>query len=281
MLMNAEFSFLEYTYNPAHCPETPNLLKKLGFVCRAENDKYTSVWKQNQSVIFLRNSINYNGAGVSGLGFIGNKKNLTEFEFIKDHDIDLYVTTDPAGLRILLVDENEETNLLRLGFVRRDLTKQATVNINYISGVTYNYFNDEKVEFYEKLGFRVTKTGQQYTQLTSANNRFTIVSNRTEQNQQIQNIIFEVPDIFDTTAKCVANGVKFRKFDLPEDLDYGDLTFKIYGYNCLPFGSKNSYTIENFIPNALPNTDFILRMRKQYIDITEHSLFEYYGQQIC
>lgn len=274
--MNAEFSFIEYTYNPLQCPEVPEQLRKVGFALRAENEKTTSVWKQNQSVIFLRKDENFVSSGVTGVGFNVQTDIVDQFETTRDPELSFPVAYDPAGTRILLVNDAEKINLLQLGFSKKDLTTQPTVNLQYISGITYNYFSEDTLEFYTKLGFRVTKTGEQYSQLTAANNRFTIVSNRNNQNKQIQSVIFETLDIFDTTAKCVANDIKFKDFVLPDTLDYGSLTHKIYNYNCLPYGNKKSYTIENFIPDALPNTDFILRMRRQFIDITEHLLLNYY-----
>lgn len=275
--MNAEFSFLEYTYNPKQCPETPESLRRLGFSCRADNNNSTSVWKQNYSIIFLRSNTDFNGARVTGLGFITPKNVISDLGAKKDPGLNFHVTEDPGGLRIILVDEKEETNLYKLGFVKKDSIIRPDIGISYISGITYNYFDNEKINFYSRLGFRITKSGQQYSQLTTSDNRFTIISNRDEQNKRVQNVICETTDIFSTTAKGVVNKIQFKDFNLPDNLDYGSITHKIYGYNCLPFGNQNGYTIENFIPNALPNTDMILKMRKKKFDIMECSLFEYYG----
>ena len=62
------------------------------------------------------------------------------------------------------------------------------------------------------------------------------------------------------------------------DLDFGEeLNYKIRAYNCTAIGNENSYSIEQFVPDALPGMDMIVRMRKRLHEPGRISL----GKVLC
>jgi hypothetical protein len=92
-------------------------------------------------------------------------------------------------------------------------------------------------------------------------------------------LYIDTDDLFHSIACFSISGVKEctnKDFGIPAG--FGNLAHKIVGYKCFATGNSNSYSIEKFYPSALPNTDIILRMRKQYININETLLHTYYNE---
>ena len=151
--------------------------------------------------------------------------------------------------------------------------------LNYVSGIVYNSTDARMRDFYQELGFRFTKTGDNYYTFMSANNRFSIMMDLQNNDGKVPSIICDTDDVFKTTANYVANKVPLKKFKIePAKLEFGEMNHKIVGYNCNGDGNENSYTIENLIPNAAPNLDIIFRQRKQYLNISETTLDTYYAK---
>jgi hypothetical protein len=274
--MNTDFSFIEYSYDPGKL-ETSDIyesLKKLGFTRSAEsiNGRHT-FWIQLKTILMLTEDHDIIDAGVTGIGFICDEKTIETLNPEYSESRSMYYLQDPNGLYNFLVPLNLPTDYLRIVDQKSD-----SLNIDYISGLTYTSPTVETLSHYEKLGFRVTKIGSRYHQLTSSNNRFTIMIDTDCKNSKIRNIITETFDVFTTTAKCYVVGLKTQHFDIDSgSLRFGNLNHLIYGYNCKAHGNEESYTIENFITQPVPNLDIIIRMRKQFIEISEHTLKEYYG----
>jgi len=260
-----------------------SLLTKLGFQRRAYRDEGNHVfWFQGKSLILVTQDTTISAPAITGLGFVVEEKEIALLGTELDISTAMYYCLDPQGLKNYFVPyDSEDSNVVGFGFKPIPENKEhKNIGLTSISGVTYNCCQSSLLSYYETLGFRVTKQGEHYDQLTAKNNRFTIMACLNNDNLQVQNLIFETQDTFITTALCVANKIKLKHFDINRDeLDFGKLSHLVYGYNCNASGNANSYTIENFIPDALPSIDIIFRMRKQFIDISEHTLRECYAAE--
>jgi hypothetical protein len=131
---------------------------------------------------------------------------------------------------------------------------------------------DDLLTHYGQLGFRHTKETENYTQLLTTSDRFSIYSDKRHRDRHSSLVVCDVDDVFWTTACYTANEINMQEFNTTNHLDFGALTHKIVGYNCVAEGSKTSYCISRMIPQALPGMDLVFRMRKQFLGIPEQIL---------
>lgn len=282
-MMKADFSFIEYSYNPdtSSTSSVQSHLRKLGFVMRSQHSNgKASVWNQNNAIILLRRSAEQAQPAISGIGFLAPQSLFLQLEnIVFDHDLEMWVTQDQCGTRMIFVDESKngmDTSTLQ-NYIVTDSKAYNNPGLNYFSGLIYNCVNPRMMDLYQSIGFKFTKSGDNYNTLMSANNRFSILCNKNEHDNRIKTIILDTDDVFHATSAYTLLGVGLKKFDINQsELDFGSLNHKIMGYNCLAFGNKESYSIENFIPSAAPGVDAIFRTRKQYLHITENTLEQYY-----
>jgi hypothetical protein len=218
-------------------------------------------------------------AGLSGIGFICDKDVINNVNAQLDpDDTGMYIVDNYAGLRTLLMPEQDFSDLRKSLQNIEKTTTSDEGGLTYVSGIIYNNTNARMRDFYQAIGFKFTRTGDRYFTFMSPNNRFTILMDTQNDDGKIPTIICDTNDVFITTANYVSNGVVLKKFDIPKQLEFGALNHKIKGYNCNASGNENSYTIENLIPNAAPNLDIIYRQRKQYLHISEKTLDTYYAE---
>lgn len=281
--MTADYTFLEYTYNSKHtnAKNIANCLFKMGFAERSVHiSGRASFWTQNNVIILLKQSDKVQDPKISGMGFTGNPENFySDYNPIFDADIDMWVITSDSGMRYIILDSESfslgSANLPNYHVIDNEV--YTNCGFNFISGLRINNptFTDKEILY--GIGFRDTKSSENYDTLVSSNNRFTVLCKKNGKDDT-KTIILDTDDIFSTTASLVVNNVDLKEFDIDlSSLDFGKMNHKIAGYNLLAFGNNDSYTIENFIPNALPKTDIVFRTRKQYLHITEKTLDTHYG----
>lgn len=283
--MKAEFNFIEYSYDPtvAGVRITEDKFKRLGYQKIGLNKQTNvSVWRLNLNIIFLRRESSNCDLHLSGLGFLCSQEIINLFSASYDSDIDMYVTKDPNGYRILMYPYSEYLQKKSVISSSYDLTKTKSVpneSLSYTSGLVYNDCNEELLSFYGLLNFKI-QPGDDYTKGVCENNRFTIIFRNDYIDTTIDSLICDTNDIFYSTAYFVGKGYATKKYTMPELEGFGKLQHKIVGYNCLADGNQNSYSIENTIHNVLPGLDFIIRMRKQYLHIKESTLKEHFLETI-
>jgi hypothetical protein len=280
-MKQVDYSFLEYTYNPEQLPTNiiEQRLKKLGFTKRTRNTQgNVAIYTQNLCILLLKTA-DIQDAGLSGIGFICDKDVINNVNAQLDpDDTGMYIVDNYAGLRTLLMPEQDFSDLRKSLQNIEKTTTSDEGGLTYVSGIIYNNTNARMRDFYQAIGFKFTRTGDRYFTFMSPNNRFTILMDTQNDDGKIPTIICDTNDVFITTANYVSNGVVLKKFDIPKQLEFGALNHKIKGYNCNASGNENSYTIENLIPNAAPNLDIIYRQRKQYLHISEKTLDTYYAE---
>lgn len=280
--MKADFGFLEYSFNPDVTPYELvfGKLGQLGFVNRSRHTSgYITVWTQNNAILLIRETYNIDQPSLTGLGFLASLHDIQQFGCNPDPETDLWVKMNDAGLRTLFIDTNRFTldasSLMNYETV--DNGNYTNPGIKLITGVKYNSCNPRMMDFYQSMGFKFTRSTDTYNTLVSANNRFTILCSKTQTDGKIKTVITDTDDVFKTTSSLTVAGVELKTFDVSsQELNFGNLNHKIVGYNCLAFGNKESYTIENFIPEAAPDLDVIFRTRKQYLHITGNTLDTHY-----
>ena len=281
--MMSNFSFVEYSFNPLNTdPEVVySSLNRLGFVQRnIHQSGVFSMWTQNQCIILLRSTYDVSESKVSGLGIMLEDDIIDEFDAVFDYDCSMNVIHDPQGLRILVMPEKLLTKMIIHGYDTIDKKIYDTPGLEYFSGIVYNIDCKDTIKFYQSLGFKYTKSSNEYDVLMSNNNRFSLLCNNTSNKKVIGAVYADTNDVFRTTCHYVAANFDIKEYNLADiSLDFGtELNYKIFGYNCIAFGNQKKYTIENSVLNAIPNLDVVFRMRKQFLHINEESLKAHYAK---
>lgn len=284
--MYAEFSFLEYTYNPDDISPSVmhDVLSDLGFVKYSQHvSGRVSLWSQGICLLFVRQSNTCKTPGISGLGFIISKDAIRIMNLTRDEDSEFYLGHDPDGNRVLFLTPDmltSNTSSLFSKYEKSLTDTTARIFLNTITGVLINISSHNTIEFYKDLGFKITKEGDNFITFVSNNNRFSIVASiQPISDVRVYCAIFDTDDIFNATSYFTYKDVQLKKYNNScEYLEFGNLNHKICGYNCIAFGNEDSYSIENFSRDALPNMDMIFRMRKQYLHITENTLKTHYEE---
>lgn len=278
--MFSQFAFLEYSVPQEYVDHVNYALTNLGYTPIAEHiNQGVMVWQLNLSIIFVNEDLDTSIPCLSGIGFICDLQCINEFGASYDDNIDMYVTQDPRGCRVLMCPLNSyerNQSLLNDRYVVNTVSLLSTLQtFEYTSGAVMGCVDDSVLEFYTKMGFKITKQGSHFLTMVSDNNRFSMLFSINNDVVNIPAVILDTNDIFHTTAALVNKQIPLTKFK-SKSLDFGDLNFKINGYNCIAVGNKNSYSIENSAPQLLPNMNFIFRQRKQYPHIHEITLKEHF-----
>lgn len=272
-----DFSFIEYSFNPADYTDIHSSLRRMGFVHRTQHkNNRVGFWVQQSCIILLRESDNVVESGITGLGFITNGNDFIP-ALVPDLDTDMLMCFAPDGMRLLFVPNDQMINMMTTNFETVDNSAHKPTGLNYISSIVLN-LDPVAEEFYKSLGFTNSKSGGNYRSIASANKRLSlIITDEFPRNKK--SLYIDTDDLFHSIACFSIAGVKecsTKSIDTPAG--FGNLTHKIVGYKCFATGNSNSYSIEKFYPDALHNTDVILRMRKQYININETMLHTYYNE---
>jgi hypothetical protein len=229
-------------------------------------------------VVFLNETGITSTPCLTGIGFISDQDTINHFNASYDEDTDMFVSEDPTGLRILFCPvQSYKTNKSlmsdRYMVHEPDGLKIKENLLEYTSGALLHNYEETIVEFYKQLGFKITKHGESFVSMVSSNNRFTLMLSLIS--EFTPTVIFDTNDIFYTTAYLTNKFLPLRKYQTTDNKKFGNLEYKINGYNCVAVGNQDSYSIENSAPHALPNLNAIFRMRKQFPHIQEHTILEH------
>lgn len=279
----ADYTFLEYTYNP-DCSETTDdiihhRLNALGFSCKALHDsKLHGLWTQRQIILCVRKS-DVLLPGLSGVGFNFSQSELNSrcMGINFDPDTDMYVGSDSQGLRILGMPD--EISLDDYNYTKPRDSQEAKHNgMENVTGLIYNSHDDIHDEW-QDMGFKFHNSER--NSMVSSNNRLSVMLRNSIHEQRVPAIVVDTHDVFNTTVNLLCAGIDTLKVPITEDLDFGDeMNYKIRAYNCIAIGNANSYSIEKFVPDALPGMDMIIRMRKRYMNLAEYPLDKFYAEDI-
>jgi hypothetical protein len=284
--MSIDFSFVEYSAPLSLREYNTQRLGDLGFVPRVNHMLHDiTLWCQNHTILMVKHTDTVVEPGISGLGFIADQHVIDDLEPDYDQEAGMFVTGDMGNLRILLAPVNDILGLqktLEENYIMLDDQRHANPGLKYITGVRYNNCDPRMMDFYQDNGFSFTRSTDNYNTLISKNRRFSMMCNKLSNTGNVTTLICDTDDVFVSTAGFVASGVELAKYhNQTQNLNFGKLNHKVVGYDCLAEGTEDSYSIENFIPEALPNLDVIFRMRKRYMNIAEHTLDYHYEQQPC
>lgn len=274
-----DYSFIEYSFNPETTDKEYiySSLNKLGFIHRTQHkSKDVGFWVQNNCIILLRESNKVLSPGISGLGFIAEGNDLVP-DIALDADSDMLCRVAPDGTRFLFVHSDQMITMLTSNFETVDVKEYSNPGLKYISGINLN-LDPANEEFYKSLGFTNSKSSGEFRTLVSENKRFGLLVHENFK-LGIQGLYIDTDDMFHTVACFTITEVESPTYEFDIPPGFGNLTHKIAGYKCLATGNSQSFSIEKFLPNILPGLDIIVRMRKQYMNISEKLLSVYYGTQ--
>jgi|TARA_B110000977_G_scaffold175337_1_gene230007 hypothetical protein len=267
--------FLEYRYNPEinSASLLINRLVSMGFSMRSKHAvSEVEVWTQDRGIIIVKPDHTFSEEGqIMGIGCVcsGHPMDTVDNVFL-DEDTDFYVREADNGFRFYFTETDSLTHLYK----PTSNVKMATSGINAFTGIVLNTTNADMLQVLGKIAEKIEHVDK-YTKYIFEN-KFTVFSkSSTGPDTGVELIISETVDVFNTTSFMLTRGVDTLQFDNSDLVDFGELTHKIVGYNCKAFGTKDSYTIENYIPKLDFNVDLVFRSRKRYIKIKEETL-DYY-----
>lgn len=280
MTAPAEFTFIEYSFNPVKCDtaEIDAQLTALGFTQRATHVSHmSSIWVQNQAIILIRETRDVESPGITGLGITVTSDVMADVSPLYDADLDIYYLMDHNGMRVLLLSLDSGHNPFGESYRLVNQDVAISGSIEYFSGILLGNTNRDQMDFYQSLGFKFVKSDDRYNILSSHDHRFNIIFDKENDSAEPQGIISGTQDIFRAQAKFTVNNLHVMNFnDTPPDL--GDITYKVNAYNCFAYGNETSHSIETMITGPLPNVDLVVRYRKQYLGTKPEALDRYYDK---
>ena len=280
--MKANFSFLEYSYNPnlGSPAKLYQRLEELGWTLRSRhNTSGASIWNQSKSILLLKENVDIpTKFKATGIGFmVPSLTDITLPNTDFDRDTGFYKHTNSLhNFNIYLVSESIMNQKVEDNYkVINDRPSHNSAGLEVTTGIIINNNDGVIQELFEKLGFDSEEKQGNYTRLTSAVSKFTVMIDSSD-NTGIRSFIIDTQDVFRSTALYSKKKVKMLEVE-HDDLDaFGRLAHKIKGYNIKAWGNEDSHSLENVIPSTdnFP-TDIIFRQRRQYLKINQYTL-EYY-----
>ena len=280
--MKANFSFLEYSYNPnlGSPAKFYQRLEELGWTLRSRhNDSGASIWNQNKSILLIRENLDIPcKLKATGIGFmIPSLTDITLPNTEFDRDTGFYKHENKLhNFNIYLVSESIMNQKVEDNYkVINDRPALNSAGLEVTTGIIINNVDGSIQNLFEQLGFSSEEKQGNYTRLTSAVSKFTVMIDSSD-NSGIRSFIIDTQDVFRSTALYSLKKVKLLEVEQDNLEPFGRLAHKIKGYNVKAWGNEESHSLENVIP-AVDNfpTDIIFRQRRQYLKINQYTL-EYY-----
>ena len=269
-------NFLVYAHNDYL--ELTEELSTLGFKeVSNHTTSLNSFWHQNNCIIHAKERAN-GPYGVIGFGMVVSESVIENSGALYDDPSGWYKLICPQGLEIYLQTQSGIEETLSNKYVTVSNEVDVRSGPSKFSGLVINQTEPFDLVFYEMLGFK-TSTSVDYTKLTSKNNFTIMIDNKglTER----PTIITECPELFRNIAGLTLTDINLKQYDKKYSTkDFGKLTYKINGYNCVAHGNEDSYTIEKMMLDMPSGANIILRQRKQKIHINEYTLDLHYDRQV-
>ena len=286
--MTANFSFLEYSYNPKL--GTPSALfkrlEKLGWTLRSRHkESGASIWNHNKSIILVKDNPDITSiAKATGLGFMVPSLKDAEIT-LPDTALDLETgffvhKNKQHNFNIYLVSESLMNKQVEDDYqVLNDRPVVDSPGLEITSGVIIENSDGIIKNLLRQIGFEAQDQGTFYTRLVCPASKFTIMIDENN-NSGIKSYIMDTHDVFKATANYTLRDIKLLDIE-HENLElFGKMQHKIVGYNIKAWGNEESYSLENVIPgNKNLPTNIIFRQRKQYLKVNEQTI-NYYDNRL-
>jgi hypothetical protein len=235
-----------------------------------------SFWHQNNCIIHTQDRAT-GPQGLVGFGLVTSKDTIDMSGAQYDDTSGWYKLICPQGLEIYLQTQTGIESTLSSKYVTVANEVEVKTGPSKFSGLVINQTQPVDLAFYERLGFKTTSSVD-YTKLTSKNHFTIMIDNKglTEK----PTAIVECPELFRNVAGLVLTNFNLKQYNIDYSRqDFGKLTHKIKGYNCVAHGNLESHTIEKMILDTPTGMNTILRQRKQKVHINEHTLDLHYDRQ--
>lgn len=235
-----------------------------------------SFWHQNNCIIHTQDRAT-GPQGLVGFGMVVSQSTIDNSEAQYDDTSGWYKMICPQGLEIYLQTQTGIESTLSTKYVTVSNEVEVETGPNKFSGIVLNQTQPVDLVYYEMLGFKVTNSVD-YTKLTSKNHFTIMIDNKglTEK----PTAIVECPELFRNVAGLVLSNVNLKTYNIDySKKEFGKLTHKIKGYDCVAHGNQESHTIEKMLLDTPKGMNTILRQRKQKVHINEHTLDLHYDRQ--
>jgi len=235
-----------------------------------------SFWHQNNCIIHAKDRAE-GPHGLIGFGMVVSQSTIENSGAVYDDTSGWYKLLCPQGLEVYLQTQSGIENVLSTKYVTVSNEVEKRSGPNKFSGLVINQKEPFDLVFYEMLGFKTTSSID-YTKLTSSNHFTIMIDNKglTER----PTVIVDCPELFRNIAGLSLTDIDLKRYETNYSTgNFGKLTHKIKGYNCVAHGNEESYTIEKMMLDYPHGTNIILRQRKQKIHINEYTLDLHYDRQ--
>lgn len=274
-----DVTFLEFSYNPDITPQDVvyTHLTKLGFSCKREHTTSgLQFWGQAECLLLLRPvTTTSSGCGITGIGLLVTPAVIASFQNLcTDTETDYYLIPDPEHqLNIYLVDA---ANIKRSYRSPAPALNVEPVFIK-ITGAEWPKLSESVLTLLRQMADRYITDGC-YEKFTFSNKFMLFVNNA---DAKPVKLVVDTHNVFEATASLATKDIELLKFQqcVSDDQQVGSLTHKAVGYNCVAFGHRNSYSIENYAVCPELNLDIIFRERKNYLKINTDTLVFYNDHQ--
>ena len=259
-------NFLVYNYTDKN--KTYKEFTSLGFNQASIHKTSGATFWHNKNCIVLLYPADTDGLG--GVSFVTTPDIINSANAIYDditgwfcfgNNFKIYLQTE-AQIKTVIQNEyqaspinNIDTGIDKFGGVVLNLNKLCDINLLNV------------------LELKET-SNDKYLKFVSDNN-FSIYFDK-ENSTDMPTVFVDCFDIFKNIALLSLDAsVQMKTYPTTQE-DFGRLTHKINGYNCIAEGNKDSYTIEKMILNVPSNVNFVLRQRSKKLHINETMLHRHY-----
>lgn len=262
-------NFLVYTYTNRQ--DTQRRFLSLGFNQVSVNKQHeVSIWHNHNCIVMLKHG---NTDGLTGIGFLTSSDIINSSRAIYDESTGWFKFG--TGLEIYLQTEDQIPTIIKNEYQTVAKSIGIKTGIDKFSGIIMNSSNlHDKVQL-DECNFKIMASERYLKYIT--HNNFSLyldVENKTN----VPTVFIDCHDIFKTISMISLDStINLKKYN-KQDGDFGKLTHKINGYNCMAEGNKDSYSIEKMIIGCPNNVNIVLRQRAKKISISEETLDIHYDE---
>ncbi|MDA8842081.1 hypothetical protein N9N08_00215 [bacterium] len=268
--MMAISNFLVYTYTDRQ--HTQKQFLALGFNQVSVNKlNEISIWHNHNCIVMLKKGTTN---GISGIGFLTSPDIINKTRAKYDPESGWFKFGE--GLEVYLQSEDRIPTIIKNEYQTISKNIGIKTGVDKFSGIVINSsMVIDKVNL-EELNLKVMASDRYLKYITQNNfSLYLDIDNQTD----VPTVFVDCHDIFKTISLISLDStVKFKKYD-KQSGNFGLLTHKINGYNCMAEGNKDSYSIEKMIIGNPDTVNIVLRQRSKKISISEETLQVHLNEQ--
>jgi len=259
-------NFLVYNYTDNN--KTFKEFTSLGFnQASIHKTSGATFWHNRNCIVLLRPA---NTDGLSGVSFVTTENIINSANAVYD-DVTGWFSFGNK-LKIYLQTEDQIKTVIQNEYQASPVNNFDT-GVDKFGGVVLNINELCDTNLLTVLELKEF-SNDRYTKFVSKNN-FSLYFDK--QNDTSKPTVFvDCFDIFKNIALLsLDSSIQMKKYNQQQN-NFGKLTHKINGYDCIAEGNKDSYSIEKMILDTPSNVNFVLRQRSKKLHINETMLHRHY-----